>query len=313
MVSLTRPEGSEPEDFHATRRNLGAMFFAGYALAGLPANGQTPEKAIRTPEAWLTTATFNIPTRDAKSMPVYAAYPAARGRYPVILVISEVFGVHEYIRDICRRLARAGYFAVAPAFFFRSGTDPASLTDNAQIQRIAVAATNEQVIDDISATLFWAKQQPSADARNIGITGFCWGGATVWMAVQRFPDFKAGVAWYGRLKKPPAGNPFGAEVRPWPLDIAAGLRVPVLGLYAGQDAGIPVADVEEMRAALIANKKRGSEIILYDKAQHGFHADYRPQYDQAAATDGWARMLAHFAKNGLRGRIPRELAASAKG
>ncbi len=302
MLKLTRPEGTPPEDLYATRRGLGAMFFAGYAVAGMAANAQSPAQAIRTDEAGLTTATFNIPVQGGGApMPAYVAYPAARGRFPVIILISEVFGVHEYIRDTARRLAKQGYFVIAPAFFYRVG-DPAPLTDTNAIQRIVTSATNEQVMNDIMATLFWAKQQPSADKGKIGITGFCWGGAVVWMAMQRLPDFKAGVAWYGRIKRPAPGAFLGDENRPWPIDVAGTIRAPTLGLYAGQDQGIPVADVTEMRQALVAAKKRGSDIVVYDTAQHGFHADYRASYDQAAATDGWARMLDHFAKNGLRSR-----------
>ena len=300
MLKLTRPEGTLPEDLHATRRGLGAMFFAGYAVAGMAANAQTPAQAIKTPEDGLTTAVFNIKTSDQQQMPAYVAYPAARGRYPVIIVVSEVFGVHEYIRDTCRRLARAGYFAIAPAFFFRAG-DPASLSDTNAIQRIVTTATNEQVISDINNAIFWAKSQPSAD-KKFGITGFCWGGASVWMAMQRLPDLKAGVAWYGRIKRPARGAFLGDEERQWPIDVAATIKAPVLGLYAGQDQGIPLADTQEMRAALIAAKKRGSDIIIYEKSQHGFHADYRASYDPAAASDGWARMLDHFSKNGLKGR-----------
>lgn len=306
MVTLTRPEGTLPEDLHATRRGLGGMLFAGYALAGLAANAQTAAQMIRTPSVGLNTATFNIPVQSGGAMPAYVAYPAARGRWPAIIVISEVFGVHEYIRDICRRLARAGYFAVAPDLFFRSGQDLANITDTAQIQRIVSTATNEQVMADIQAVLFWGNQQPAA-AKNVGITGFCWGGAVVWMAMQRFPVFKAGVAWYGRLKKPAPGAFLGDEARQWPIDVVPTLRAPVLGLYASQDQGIPLADVEEMKALLVANKKRGSSIMVYDGAQHGFHADYRASYNAAAASDGWSRMLAHFAANGLRTRPPRDL------
>lgn len=289
-----------------SRRALGAILLSGCALAAFGASAQTAAQAIRTPELGLTTARFNIPAQGGGTMPAYVAYPAARGRWPVILLVTGSSGVDEYMRDTARRLARAGYFAVVPDFFFRAG-DPSAATDNATLTRIVTSATNEQVMGDISAALFWAKQQPAADRGKIGITGFSWGGAFVWMAMQRFPDFKSGVAWYGRLRRPTAPNPLANEERPWPLDVAATLRAPVLGLYAANDPGIPVADVEEMKTAMTAARKRNSTIIVYDGAQHDFHRDDRPSYNQAAATDGWSRMLAHFAANGLRTRAPRDL------
>jgi carboxymethylenebutenolidase len=205
--------------------------------------------------------------------------------------------VHEYIRDICRRFAKLGYAAVAPAFFFRAG-DPAPLTDFDQIRKIVGTATNEQVMGDIDATLDWLGDQGWADRKRLAITGFCWGGAVVWMAAARFPEFKAAVAWYGRLAPPKEGDFMGGEKRQWPLEVADQLHAPVLGLYAGLDKGITADSIEQMRAELKADHKKG-QIIVYPDAQHGFHADYRPTYNEADALDGWARMLAWFKSNGV--------------
>jgi carboxymethylenebutenolidase len=234
-------------------------------------------------------------------MPAFVARPDREGRNPVVIVISEVFGVHEYIRDVCRRLARAGYFAVAPAFFHRAG-DPARLTDFAEIRRLVATADNEQVMGDISATLTWLDRQQGADPRRVGITGFCWGGAAVWMAASRFDRFRAGVAWYGRLTAPAPTDFLGGEERQWPIDVAHALKAPVLGLYAERDRGIPLESVQRMRAVLRARGKAGNSIYVYAEAQHGFHADYRDTYSAEAAQDGWRRLLDHFRAHGLAAR-----------
>lgn len=296
MIALTRPEGSEPADFNLSRRGLASLFFGGFAVAALSAEAAP----IATDTAGLVAGEAVIPTRNSQ-MPVYFARPDRRGRNPVVVVISEVFGVHEYIRDVCRRLAKSGYLAVAPDFFHRAG-DPAPLTDFAEIRKLVETANNEQVMGDVAATLGWIRAQPNADARRIGITGFCWGGAVVWMGAARFQDFRAGVAWYGRLTPPAAGEFLGGERRTWPIDIVGQLNAPVLGLYAGKDQGIPLESVERMRQALRAAGKRGSDIVVYPGAQHGFHADYRATYDPVAAEDGWRRLLDHFRRNGLNAR-----------
>lgn len=301
MAALTRPEGSEPQDFHLSRRGVASLFFAGFAVSAFSAQAA----AIVTDEVGLITSVEMIPQVDTP-LPAYVARPDAKGRFPVVIVVCEVFGIHEYIRDTCRRLAKLGYVAIAPAFFHRAG-DPAPLKDFKAIQKIVETATNAQVQSDIAATLTWAKAQSFADRRT-GIIGFCWGGAAVWMALAQFKDFRAGVAWYGRLTRPVAGQFLGNEDRPWPLDVAPDLKAPVLGLYAGKDKGIPQTDIDAMKAALTANKKRGSDIIVYPEAQHGFHADYRETYDAIAAADGWQRMLAHFASNGLKPKAFKPLA-----
>lgn len=298
MLDLQRPEGPAPEDLNLTRRGLvGAGALAGYAAFASHALAQP----IRTDTEGLVAGDVRIPTRDG-AIGGYSARPDVRGRVPVVLVVSEVFGVHEYIRDVCRRLAKAGYAAVAPDFFGRAG-DPSALTEFAQIQRIVATATNEQVMGDIAATLAFVRGQSWANPRRMGITGFCWGGAVTWMACARFRDFDAGVAWYGRLAPPEPTAFLGAEQRPWPTQIVRDLNAPVLGLYAANDRGIPLDTVEQMRGELQRHRKRGSEIIVYPGAQHGFHADYRESYDPEDAADGWSRLLAHFDRH-VRPRGP---------
>jgi carboxymethylenebutenolidase len=296
MTVLTRPEGFLPEDLNLSRRAIGAMIFAGYAAAAVAADADP----IVTDSKGLTTATVAIP-EGGEQLPAYVARPAGPGRRGAVIVVSEVFGVHAYIQDICRRLAKQGYVAVAPAFFFRApgGAELPTLTDFPKIMAIVKTATYPQITGDVAATLAWLKAQPFVDASKLAITGFCWGGAEAWMASARFPEFKAAVAWYGKMVGHPGGGPFDAEQRPWPIDVAKEMHAPVLGLYGGQDKGNPQTDIDAMRAALKADGKTGSEIVVYPEAQHGFHADYRPSYDAAAAQDGWKRMLAFFAANGV--------------
>jgi carboxymethylenebutenolidase len=295
-MHLSRPEGFTAEDLKTTRRTLGGLLFAGYALGAGPLNAA----AITTDTEGLFAAAVKIPSGGVE-LPAYIAMPEKARRKPVVIVVSEVFGLHEYIRDLCRRLAKAGYVAVAPDFFVRAG-DPAPLDDFAEIRKIVETATNDQILGDIQATIDWLGSKPElgqkekafADLKRVGITGFCWGGAAVWMAAALVPKIKAGVAWYGRLVKPKAGDFLGAEDRPWPVDVAGRLHAPVLGLYAGQDKGIPVSDVEAMRAALAAAGDKRSEIQVFPDAQHGFHADYRSAYNQADAEAGWNRLLDWF-------------------
>lgn len=293
---LSRPEGPQPEDFHVSRRGLAGLFFAGYAAAALSAEAAP----ITTDTLGLAVVDVLIPTRNSQ-MPAYVARPDRAGRHPVVIVVSEVFGVHEYIRDVCRRLAKSGYYAIAPGFFHRAG-DPAPLTDFAEIRKLVATADDEQVMGDIAATLTWLGRQQGADPRRIGITGFCWGGAAVWMAASRFDRLRAGVAWYGRLTAPAATDFLGGEERRWPVDVAHALKAPVLGLYAELDRGIPLDSVEAMRTALRTHGKSGSSLYVYPDAQHGFHADYRETYSAEAALDGWRRLLDHFRRNGLSAR-----------
>lgn len=290
MTALTRPEGAEPGDFNVSRRLLGGLVFAGYATAALAQDA----RPITTSSDGLATEIVTYPAPDGFDLPAYVARPVGDGPFPMVIVVSEIFGLHEYIRDVCRRLAQAGYAAIAPAFFVRV-EDPAPLADMQRVQQIVAAATYEQVMGDIAATLDWASGQLWANADKVGITGFCWGGKVVWQAAARFAAIDAAAAWYGRLAPSVSATPEQiAAGRPWPIDLAGDLKAPVLGLYGGQDQGIPVASVETMRAVLAREGARGSDIRLYPDAPHGFHADYRASYRPEAAADGWRRLLAHF-------------------
>lgn len=293
MLKLTRPEGTAPGDLDLSRRALGGLFFAGYAAAAVSAAAAP----ITTPDVDLIAETVMLPTLD-RTIPAYIARPDARGRFPVVLVVSEVFGVHEYIRDVCRRLAHQGYVAIAPDFFVRHG-DPAPLTDFDQIRDIVGATTEQEVMNDLQGAVVWLNSQPFVNRSKVAITGFCWGGAVVWLACSRFREFKSGVAWYGRLSRPADGQFLAEPERRWPLEEAGYLKAPVLGLYAGKDQGIPAADIEAMRDRLQEFRKDGSDIVVYPDAQHGFHADYRASYDAEAAEDGWRRMLDHLERTGV--------------
>ena len=271
-----------------TRRNfVTSVLASGFAVATQPISAQT----ITTDARGLTAGEVKVPVKDGE-IPAYRALPASGGPHPVVLVVQEIFGVHEHIKDICRRLAKAGYFAVAPELYARQG-DVAHLKDIQEILTTVVSKVPDtQVLSDLDATLAWANSTGQADGARVAITGFCWGGRIVWLYSAHNPAVKAGVAWYGRL----VGQ--GSELTPKnPLDIAASLDVPVLGLYGGADQGIPLDTVEKMRAAL-ATGRSGSEIVVYKEAPHGFNADYRPSYRKDAATEGWTRMLAWFKRNG---------------
>ena len=281
MPTLTRPEGTLPGDLHLTRRASASMFFAGYALAALSAEAAP----ITTPSDGLAIDEVLIPNGAPKPLPAYLARPAGEGRHPGIVVVNEIFGIHAYIKDVCRRLARLGYAAVAPDIFYRSGANLPAMTDFKEIMPIVAQAGDAQVDGDIRATTGWLKGQAFADPAKLGITGFCYGGAVVWRAAMVNPDVRAGVAWYGQVK---------------PLLARAGeVKAPVLGLYGGQDKGIAPDDVRAMGAALASAGKTGSSVHIYPDAGHGFHADYRSSYNEADAKDGWARMLAHLKNNGV--------------
>lgn len=290
MVTLTRPDGTRPEDVHLSRRGLTLALTGGYALAAWSAQAEP----VKTDGVGLVQSMVEIKSPD-RAIPAFIARPAKAGKFPCVVLISEIFGLHEYVRDTARRLAKAGYVVIAPDFFVRAG-DPSATEDRAAIMKMVATATDAQVTGDVGAALAYLKAQPFADAKRIAITGFCWGGAVTWESVARFKDFKCGVAWYGRL----TGNMSpGDASNKNPIDLVGQLNAPVLGLYGEKDQGIPLADVEKMREALKAAGKTGSEIVVFPGAQHGFHADYRPSYSQADAEAGWARMLAFFKKNGV--------------
>jgi len=268
-----------------SRRTLAAGLFAGYAAAALSAEAAP----VRTDAQGLVVEVVRFRSRDVM-LPAYLARPDAPGRHPAVVVVNEVFGVHDYIKDVCRRLAKRGYAALAPAFFARVG-DPAPLTDYGAIMKIVNAASDAQVLGDVGAALDYLAAAPFAEASRIAITGFCWGGRIVWLACERFSALKAGAAWYGQL----APGPDGAGQKLWPIDHAVELKAPVLGLYGGKD---PFSDAVPAMRAAIAKAGKPGQIVVYPDAGHGFHADYRSSYVEADARDGWARMLAFFAKQG---------------
>lgn len=289
---LRTPEGDDP---NLTRRTaLASLFTAGYALGAGPANAQ----AIVTDVTGLAVEEVTFRAAGRYALPAYMARPAAGGRYPAVIVVNEIFGIHAYVKDVCRRLARQGYVALAPDYFDRAG-DPSTMTDiQNQVRPVVAAAKYAQVMGDTDGAVRFLRSKRFVNRSALAITGFCWGGNVVWMAAAHNRAFKAGAAWYGRLVAPDPGG-FGAEEgRPWPVDVADDLKCPVLGLYASEDRGIPLESVERMRAALLAARSK-SEIVVFDGAQHGFHADYRASFKRDAAEDGWARMLAWFRANGV--------------
>jgi carboxymethylenebutenolidase len=262
---------------------------AGFALAVRPVSAQT---LISTDATGLEAGEVKIPTADGQ-MPGYRAMPANGGPFPLVLVVQEIFGVHEHIKDICRRFAKLGYCAVAPELYARQG-DVAKLTDIQEIVSTIVAKVPDaQVMSDLDSSVAWAEKSSKGDAKRLGITGFCWGGRIVWLYAAHSPRLKAGVAWYGRL----VGEPSALTPKN-PLDIVSDLKAPVLGLYGAADQGIPTDTVEKMQSALRA-ANNPSQIVLYPDTPHGFYADYRPSYRQEAAQDGWKRLQAWFKQHGV--------------
>jgi carboxymethylenebutenolidase len=292
MVTLTRADGNWAGDLDLSRRRIALALAGGYAVAAFSAEAEP----IKTDDKGLITEWVQLDAPDRK-LPAFVARPAGKGRHPAVLVINEVFGLHEWVKDICRRLAKAGYVAIAPDYFVRAG-DPSKIADFAEIRKIVATATDKQVTGDTAAAIKFLKAAPYVDAKKLAVTGFCWGGGKVWLTAERFPDFKAAVAWYGPLTPPKTPNPVDPDAKA-PIQLVKDLQTPVLGLYGGKDAGIPAADVEAMRAALKAAGKTGSEIVVYPDAQHGFLADYRPSYSPVDGPEGWKRMLAFFAKHGV--------------
>jgi carboxymethylenebutenolidase len=258
-----------------------------------------------TPSDGLLAKDLTIPTTEPYyQIPAYIAMPLKANKSPVILVVPEIFGLHDYIRDVCRRLANTGYVALSFDPFARAG-NAASLNDMDKLRPLVETATNDMVMGDLKTLIKWLKSKPDigqdknilrrkvvfADTTKIGITGFCWGGAVAWMAAANIAEIKAGVAWYGRLERPDKTEFLGKDVRPWPIDIASNLSKPVLGLYADQDRGISLESVARMNQALKASGKTRSFIKVFKGAKHAFHADYRPSYKADAAKEGWMDML----------------------
>ncbi len=254
----------------------------GFAAAVRPITAAT----ITTDSSGLVAGEVEIPTGDVR-IPAYRAMPSAGASFPTVLVVQEIFGIHEHIKDLCRRLAKTGYLAVAPYLYAREG-DVSNLTEIPEIYaRVVSHVPDAQVMSDLDATVAWAGKN-GGDTSRLFATGFCWGGRTVWLYAAHSNALKAGAAWYGRV----IGNPTALQPRN-PVDVAGELKAPVIGLYGGKDAGISLESVELMRSALKAADKP-SEIHVYPEAQHGFNADYRPSYDPAAAKDAWSKMLAFF-------------------
>jgi carboxymethylenebutenolidase len=281
--------GSRGRRVEWTRREFMLNVLAsGFAVAVRPVSAQT----VVTDVKGLTAGEIEFSTPD-RPIPAYHAMPATGGPFPIVLVVQEIFGVHEHIRDVCRRLAKVGYLAIAPELFVRQG-DVSEMTDIQQILKDVVSRVpDRQVMADLDAAVGWASALGRGDPNRLAITGFCWGGRITWLYCMHNRKVKAGVAWYGRL----VGQE--TELTPrHPLDIAGKLGVPVLGLYGGADAGIPQDTVVRMREALDAGDS-ASEIHVYPDAPHAFFADYRPSYRKAAAEDGWNRMLAWFKSHGV--------------
>ena len=273
------------------RRALQAALGVGYVAAAGPVMAQT---AIKTPADGLVSGEVTVDVQGFK-MPAYRSAPAGKTGLPVVLVVSEIFGVHEYIADVTRRLARAGYLAIAPELFVRQG-DPSAYGEIARIQSEIIAKVPDaQVMGDLDACVAWAAQN-GGQVDQLAITGFCCGGRNVWLYAAHQPRVKAAVSWYGRLVG--ANTPLTPR---HPVDLAGELKAPVLGLYAGADAGIPLDTVDKMKVALSQGSAaaKASSFVVYPDVPHAFHADYRPSYRQAAAEDGWQRLLAWLKRHGV--------------
>ena len=287
--------GSTTENGATRRTALKMALGAGYAATAMPIMAQT---AIKTSAEGLTTgeAIYDV---GGFTVPLFYAAPEGKKNLPVILVVQEIFGVHAYIADTCRRLAQAGYLAIAPELYARQG-DPAQYTDMGKLMAEVVSQVPDaQVMADLDGAVKWAGEN-GGNLKKVGITGFCWGGRITWLYAEHSKNVKAGVAWYGRL----VGSA-SALTPKHPLDLAASLKAPVLGLYGGQDGGIPLTTINEMKDALAAAGAKGnaaaksSEFVVYPQAPHAFHADYRPSYRKDAAEDGFQRALQWFKTKGV--------------
>ncbi len=277
-----------PKADFSRREFIVTSLAAGFALAVQPVSAET----ITTDAKGLEAGEVKIPVEKG-DIPAYRAMPSEGGPFPVVLVVQEIFGVHEHIKDVCRRFAKLGYLAVAPELYSRQG-DVSKMTDIKDIiGKVVSKVPDAQVMSDLDATVAWAKKSGKGDTAKLGITGFCWGGRIVWLYSAHNKDLKAGVAWYGRL----VGDTDPLHPKN-PIDLVTDLKAPVLGLYGAADTGIPTESVEKMRKAL-KDAKNPSEIELYPETPHGFHADYRPSYRKEKAEDGWKRLQAWFKKNGV--------------
>ena len=271
------------------RQMLATSLAVGFAAAVQPVCAQT---AITTDSSGLTAGEVKIPVQDGE-IPAYRAMPAKGGPFPLILVVQEIFGVHEHIKDICRRLAKEGYMAIAAELYARQGS-VAEMTDIQEIiSKVVAKVPDAQVLSDLDATVAYAKASGSADTARLGVTGFCWGGRITWLYAEHNAGLKAGVAWYGKL----IGDP-SPQTPKHPVDLVGELKAPVFGLYGAADTGIPVDTIEKMRSVCQAAGKT-CEVVIYPDTPHAFNADYRPSYREGPAKDGWARMLAWFRSHGV--------------
>ncbi len=283
VVGLTKPAPVSRRGF----MTASAAVAAGYTLA----TGPVRADVIKTDTDGLDAGDTTIKVADGE-MPGYYAKPKGAVRPPIVLVAMEIFGLHEYIKDVTRRLAKLGVFAVAPDYYFRKGVDLTKITEIKDLLPIVNAKPDAELLSDLDATVAWAKAQ-GGDTGHLGIIGFCRGGRTVWEYAAHSNDLKAGVAFYGPPVDPP--NPAWPKS---PMQLAPDMKAPVLGLYGAEDQGIPVAQVEAFKKAL-ADDKKTAEFKIYPGAPHGFHADYRSSYRKEAAEDGWNQMQAWFKKYGV--------------
>jgi carboxymethylenebutenolidase len=287
-ISDSNPPALGRREFFAT-----SIFAAGmFAAAVSPIQAQTK---ITTDNQGLIEGEVKIPVADGE-IPAYRAMPATKNKkFPLVLVVHEIFGVHEWIQDVSRRFAKLGYMAIAPALYARQG-DVKTITEIRQLQRdIFSKIPDTQAMSDLDATVAWAKNN-SGNTKKLSITGFCWGGRITWLYAAHNKDVDAGAAWYGRLISDPKAekNP----VQPiMPIDVAKDLKVPVLGLYGGLDQGIPLDSVQRMQDELKKGKSK-SEIVVYPNAQHGFHADYRASFNKESSEDAWKKLQDWFRRNG---------------
>jgi len=288
LLNVSEKEAQLPNRRLALQTALGI----GYCAAAMPLMAQT---AIKTPTDGLVTGEVTIDVQGFK-MPAFRAAPKGKTNLPVVFVISEIFGVHEYIADVACRFAREGYLAIAPELFVRQG-DPSSYGEMARLQvEVISRVPDAQVMNDLDACLVWADAH-GGNSKRLAMTGFCWGGRISWLYAMHQPKLKAAVAWYGRLEGQKT-----ASTPEHPIDLVANLKAPVLGLYGAADTGIPLASVDRMKSALTQLAAQGnaaakdSNFVVYPDAPHAFHADYRPSYQEDAAKDGWKRALAWFKK-----------------
>jgi carboxymethylenebutenolidase len=280
--------GSNADTAITRRKFVVTTLAVGFALAARPLYAAT----IVTESTGLKAGEIVIPTSDGQ-IPAYRARPINGSALPVILVVQEIFGVHEHIKDLCRRLAKLGYLAIAPELYARQG-DVSRLSGIDEIVKVVSKVSDAQVLSDLDATAAWAKESGEGNPEKLGITGFCWGGRIVWLYAAHNPTLKAGVAWYGRL----IGTP--SDLQPQhPIDVVSALKAPVLGLYGGEDKGIPPDTVERMEREL-NNAGSLSQIVVYPNTPHGFNADYRPSYRKEQADNGWKRLQEWFTQHGVR-------------